>query len=197
MALKSPTETETAGELGTIPPADYCPDRTEWCADEADPFYTPPEERALICDPKAPPSNDDMRRLWNRQVTLNRIVRDAKRYRWAPPIQNSGALALHRPTSADEIVVNPEDAVHVSAWRHGLRRRWAQAQIRSAAAMEAIERSQPRCRGCQSVVVSNVAEFGPWSHGKGLLCPACRAALDWAGAQRHLDEHRAALDALL
>jgi hypothetical protein len=195
MPVKSDPDTETAGEVGASPPADYCPGRTEWCSDPEDPFYAPVEERPYICDPNAPPSTADMRRLWAGELRINRVVRGPKGgYIWAPPLENSGSLRMLRPTSPDEIVVDPADHLHSSAWRHLLRRRWAQRQVEAARQMRANELAQPRCSICGVVVqTSTPPHYSPWARG-GRLCPAHIAAVDLDGALEERARYQAEID---
>jgi hypothetical protein len=192
MPVKSDPETVPAGEVSASPPADYCPGRTSWVEDREDVFYVAPELRADYCRPDAPPSRDQTRKLWNGGIRLNRVVRDGKRFVWAPPIRNTGNLATFRPTSPDETDVDPQDELHSAAWRHVLRRDWAEKQVRVAALYRANEASRPRCPICSSPLIHNAAQYGPWTKGAA-LCLACSEAVNLAGAMRHLDEHRDAI----
>jgi hypothetical protein len=197
MAMK--TEAGTAAELvGSTPPPDYCPGRDDWCNDVEDPFYTPPEERPFICDPNAPPTTGELKKLWAGGLRINRVVPGPKGgYRWAPPIENSGALKMLRPTSPDEIVIDPADPLHTAVWRHQLRRRFAQRQLKAAEQMRANELAQPRCSVCSAVVhTSTPAHYSPWTRG-GRVCGRCAAAIDLRGAQLHLAEHQDKIDRYL
>jgi hypothetical protein len=193
MPLKSrESETVPAGELGAIPPSDYCPGRSQWCDDAEDVFFVPAELRADYCRPDAPPADNQTRRLWAGGIQLNRVIRDGKRFVWAPPIVNSGALAQLRPTSPDVIEVDPLDELHVAAWRHMLRRDWSERQLRVTEEIRRQDEARPRCRICGTVLVQNASQYGPWTQGAP-LCPACAEAVNLAGAMRHLDEHRDAI----
>jgi hypothetical protein len=189
---------KTSSDTEIQPPEDYCPDRSQWVDDTEDVFYVPPELRADYCRTDAPPSNDDMRRLWNGGVRLNRVIRERRgRYVWAPPIPNTGNLAVFRPNSPDVIAVDALDELHVAVWRHTLRRNWAEKQIRVAEDIARWEAAQPRCEICSTLLAPSPPVYRPWTKGRGRLCPSCTEAINLAGALRHLETHRAAIDAYL
>jgi hypothetical protein len=182
----------------TQPPAGYCPGRTEWTDDPEDVFYVDPELRAVYCQTDAPPYPDDLRRLYDGRVEIQRVVRDPKgRYRAAPDIINTGNLALVRPVQVDLVRVDFGDELHVAAWRHILRRDWAQGQLRTVEQIRLQESLRPRCRVCQKVLIpSTQPALRPWSRGKS-LCPECAEAVNLAGAQQHLAAHHAAITSWL
>jgi len=191
MPVKTPAD---VGELAATPPPDYCPGRSQWATDPEDVFWVAPELRAAYCHPDAGPSQDQTRKLWNRAITLNRVVRErGGRYVWAPPIPNTGGLALLRPSSPDEIVVDPSDELHVSAWKHVLRRDKAAKQVFIAEDSKRREAALPRCEICSTLLVPSPPDYRPWTKGGGRLCSPCSETVNLAGALRHLETHQAAI----
>jgi hypothetical protein len=180
------------------PPDDYWWGR-HWCDDPQDVFYVEPELRPAYCSLDAPPTKENLRKLYDGGVQLHRVLRDAKgRCRPAPDIQNTGALAMVRPLSVDMVTVDFDDDLHVAAWRHALRLRFAENQVRAEQQSQAMEAGRPRCQICNATLFSSSAPiYRPWSKGKGRLCALCSEAVNLAGAQQHLDAHRAAVTSLL
>ncbi len=139
-----------------------------------------------------------MAKLYDGRVTLNRVILEGKRHVFAPSIQNSGPVAQLRPTSPDTIKVDPQDVLHVAAWRHFERRRWAQAQIRTEEDRRRLEAAQPRCEICGDVLINGGANtIGSGTKGRGRLCPPDADAINFEAARRRLETHRAAVEAWL
>ena len=180
----------TTTTLGTQPPDDYCPGRKDWTEDQEDVFYVRPELRAAYCDPGAAPIRNDLRKLFEGQIRLQRIVRGPKgRYVTAPDIVNTGVLAQLRPTSVDRVTVTYDDELHVAAWKHTLRLRFAENMLRTDEQARQMEAARPRCRICGQGLTTSAPAYRPWSKGAA-FCSQCAEAVNLAGAQRHLDQHR-------
>jgi hypothetical protein len=99
----------------------------------------------------------------------------------------------------DTVRVRPVDGITTMAfqtWEHQCRMDRAVKSEQTSRTIRSMEASMPRCEICGVSHPFVGAKFGLWSRARS-LCNHCAAAVDLAGAQRHLTTHQAQVDTWL